>query len=144
MFRHVPFCHIAGLRFLPIADGFRMIVLANRQGTSMMPQSAESRPYPPMCIARPGFPFLGNDFYRVCGDVFGAVLSRYPIRHPPKPSLSSEEPRDAEIVMPWNAWTRRASWSSSGKLRHECRRRLVGLSVTSITRNMPESRAGTS
>ncbi|CAE7437585.1 unnamed protein product [Symbiodinium natans] len=34
--------------FLPIADGFRMIVLANR----------------------PGFPFLGNDFYRVCGDVF--------------------------------------------------------------------------
>jgi len=35
---------------LPIADGFRMIVLANR----------------------PGFPFLGNDFYRECGDVFAS------------------------------------------------------------------------
>jgi len=35
-------------QFVPIADGFRMIVLANR----------------------PGFPFLGNDFFRVCGDVF--------------------------------------------------------------------------
>ncbi|CAK9081078.1 von Willebrand factor A domain-containing protein 8, partial [Durusdinium trenchii] len=33
--------------FVPIAEGFRMIVLANR----------------------PGHPFLGNDFYRVCGDV---------------------------------------------------------------------------
>ena len=38
----------AAAEFLPIAEGFRMIVLANR----------------------PGFPFLGNDFYRVCGDVF--------------------------------------------------------------------------
>jgi len=35
---------------VPIADGFRMIVLANR----------------------PGFPFLGNDFYRECGDVFAS------------------------------------------------------------------------
>mmetsp|Transcript_29103 Transcript_29103/g.86552 ORF Transcript_29103/g.86552 Transcript_29103/m.86552 type:complete len:633 (+) Transcript_29103:1-1899(+) len=35
---------------LPIAAGFRMIVLANR----------------------PGFPFLGNDFYRECGDVFAS------------------------------------------------------------------------
>jgi len=34
--------------FVPMAAGFRMVVLANR----------------------PGFPFLGNDFYRVCGDVF--------------------------------------------------------------------------
>ncbi|CAK0849190.1 unnamed protein product [Prorocentrum cordatum] len=33
---------------LETAPGFRMIVLANR----------------------PGFPFLGNDFFRVCGDVF--------------------------------------------------------------------------
>ena len=33
---------------LPISPGFRMIVLANR----------------------PGYPFLGNDFYRECGDVF--------------------------------------------------------------------------
>ncbi|CAE7027981.1 unnamed protein product [Symbiodinium natans] len=36
--------------FLPIAEGFRMIVLANR----------------------PGYPFLGNDFYRECGDVFAS------------------------------------------------------------------------
>ncbi|CAK9038246.1 unnamed protein product [Durusdinium trenchii] len=35
---------------LPIAAGFRMIVLANR----------------------PGYPFLGNDFYRECGDVFAS------------------------------------------------------------------------
>eukprot|EP00439_Symbiodinium_sp_Y106_P060777 s3229_g9.t1 len=41
--------------FLPIADGFRMIVLANR----------------------PGFPFLGNDFYRVCGDVFDCHAVEY-------------------------------------------------------------------
>ena len=33
---------------LPISPSFRMIVLANR----------------------PGYPFLGNDFYRECGDVF--------------------------------------------------------------------------
>ena len=26
-------------------------------------------------LARPGRPFLGNDFYRVCGDVFGHRLS---------------------------------------------------------------------
>ncbi|CAJ1380979.1 unnamed protein product [Effrenium voratum] len=37
-------------KLLPIADGFRMIVLANR----------------------PGYPFLGNDFYRECGDVFAS------------------------------------------------------------------------
>jgi len=35
---------------LPISEGFRMIVLANR----------------------PGFPFLGNDFYRECGDFFAS------------------------------------------------------------------------
>ena len=33
---------------IPVSPDFRMIVLANR----------------------PGFPFLGNDFYRECGDVF--------------------------------------------------------------------------
>jgi len=38
----------AGEQFVPMAEGFRMVVLANR----------------------PGFPFLGNDFFRVCGDVF--------------------------------------------------------------------------
>eukprot|EP00435_Cladocopium_sp_Y103_P037254 s938_g9.t2 len=37
-------------KLLLISEGFRMIVLANR----------------------PGYPFLGNDFYRECGDVFAS------------------------------------------------------------------------
>lgn len=41
---------------LPIAPGFRMIVLANR----------------------PGYPFLGNDFYRECGDVFASQAVENP------------------------------------------------------------------
>lgn len=40
---------------IPVAEGFRMIVLANR----------------------PGRPFLGNDFYRVCGDVFDCHVVEY-------------------------------------------------------------------
>ncbi|CAK9001932.1 von Willebrand factor A domain-containing protein 8 (PEX7-binding protein 2) (P7BP2), partial [Durusdinium trenchii] len=42
--------HLSNDCVLPIAAGFRMIVLANR----------------------PGYPFLGNDFYRECGDVFAS------------------------------------------------------------------------
>ena len=39
---------------LPIQPGFRAVVLANR----------------------PGYPFLGNDFFRECGDVFAAHAVR--------------------------------------------------------------------
>merc|ERR1712232_1375328 len=39
---------VADEELVEIGEGFRLIVLANR----------------------PGFPFLGNDFFRVCGDVF--------------------------------------------------------------------------
>ena len=45
---------------LPIAPGFRAVVLANR----------------------PGFPFLGNDFFRECGD----VLSSHTVLNPDLPS----------------------------------------------------------
>ena len=41
---------------IPIHPGFRMVVLANR----------------------PGFPFLGNDFFRECGDVFATLVVATP------------------------------------------------------------------
>ena len=40
----------SGMEVIPVAEGFRMIVLANP----------------------PGFPFQGNDFFKECGDVFSS------------------------------------------------------------------------
>ena len=49
-----------------------MIVLANRPDTSFCLISKSGRIH---VVDRPGHPFLGNDFYRVCGDVFGCCPS---------------------------------------------------------------------
>ena len=55
--------------------GFRVIVLANR----------------------PGFPFLGNDFYRECGDVFAAVVVDNPDMKSEAQLLASYGPNVSRI-----------------------------------------------
>eukprot|EP00434_Breviolum_minutum_P021612 symbB.v1.2.019075.t2/scaffold1542.1/size112718/10 len=59
---------------VPVAAGFRMIVLANRPDTSFCLISKSGRVH---VVDRPGHPFLGNDFYRVCGDVFDCHVVEY-------------------------------------------------------------------